>query len=164
MIQWLNDLKETSPEEYQKVLAAAEPKPGQNYSKFNLTQYKETHMARKVRGIRENQEAMQWHRYLKFHTKELDPPDKMTEAECRASWLKDLQGPDYEKRDMFCRKTYRWEPRDIVWVTTGANRYKKKEEEDARHVSRVHSTANGSEAAASAALGRMANFVTLTGA
>ena len=163
MIQWLNDLKENDPEEYGKVLAAAEPGPGQKYSKFNLTQYMESQMARKVRGIREDQEAMQWSRYLKYHTEEICEQDRMSVAECRASWVRDMQSGDFEKRDIFCRKTGAWESRDHVWVTVGAKRYKKKEEEDVRIVARVHSTANGSEGAAMAAQARMANFVSFTG-
>lgn len=163
MIQWLNEVKETNPEEYQKVLAAAEPGPGQRYSKFNLTQYAEARIGRKVRGVREDQEAMQFARYLQYHTTEIQEHDRMTSSECRAAWMRDIQGPDFEKRDVFCRKTGKWEPRDHIWVTTGAKRYKKKEEEDSRQVARIHSSGNGTEAAASAAFARMSNFVCLSG-
>ena len=132
MINWLNDLKENEPEEYVKVLQAAEPGPGQKYSKFNLTMYKETQYAKKIRGVRENQEAMTWSRYLKYHTEEICPEDRMQPAECRASWIKDMSTEDFEKHDIFSKKTGNFEKRDIVWVTTGNNdtRRKKKRNPD----------------------------------
>lgn len=163
MINWLNDLKENEPEEYVKVLQAAEPGPGQKYSKFNLTMYKETQYAKKIRGVRENQEAMTWSRYLKYHTEEICPEDRMQPAECRASWIKDMSTEDFEKHDIFSKKTGNFEKRDIVWVTTGKQRYKKKEEEESRSVQRIHSSQTGSDSAAASARQRMQNFVTLSG-
>ena len=165
MINWLNNLKDENQAEYSKVLSAAEPGPGQRYSKFNLTQYKEQHMARKVRGVREDQEGMTFERYMKYHTEEIEEQDRMSPTECRAAWLRDLAGPDHEKKDVYSKKNQKYEARDIVWVTIGGpKRYKKKEEEESRSVDRVHSTASGSDSVATAAFKRMQNFVTLSGA
>ena len=165
MISWFTDLKDGNPQEYAKVLSAAEPKAGQRYSKFNLTAYHEQHVGRKVRGQREDQEAMVWARYLQFHTEEItDPDDRMTPLECRASWLRDLQGPDAEKREFWSKKRQKWEERDVVWVTIGGpKRYKKKEEEESRSVQRTHTTQSGADSVAAAAYSRMQNFVSMEG-
>ena len=165
MVQWLTDLKDSNPVEYSKVLQAAEPKAGQKYSKFNLTAYHEQHVGRKVRGHKEEDEAMTWPRYCQYHMEEItDPNDRMTLQECRASWLRDLQGPDAEKRDFYCRKRQAWESRDVVWVNTGKPvRYKKKEEEEARMVQRTHQSQSGADSVAAAAFSRMQNFVSMSG-
>ncbi|CAJ1457594.1 unnamed protein product [Effrenium voratum] len=157
VLQWFNTLKDSDGPEYRKVLAAAEPHPGQRYSKFNLTSYREEKTQKKQRGEREEEEAMSWTRYLAFHTEDLALPDRMSASEARAAWLRDPK----ERIPVFVRKLNRWEERDHVWVATkGRKRWKAKLDEDSRTACRAHQSQTGSEQAAASVLGRLGNFVT----
>ena len=164
MTAWFLSLAETDLEEYQKVLHASSPEAGSRKSKFNLSEYREETKHRKIRGEEQGDELMDWSRYLQYHTQEVFPTsERMTASEARTAWLKDLQSPSYERREVHSKKTGKTEWRDFVWEKVGsARRYKRREEAEERVAARSQS-GNGSTAALSEARKRLqaAKFVAL---
>ena len=164
MVSWFLSLMVDDPAEYRKVLESSGPECGQRKSRFSLTQYREKTKQKKIRGEEQGMELMDFSRYIKFHCDEVWPEsERMTKSEARASWLRDLQGPDFERREIYSKKSGKTELRDFVWEkVTGPRRFKRREEEESRSSSRIQES-NGSETAIAAAQKRLAStgFVNL---
>ena len=62
----------------------------------------------------------------------------MTESEVKASWVRDLQGPDFQTERVWSKKNQKWEDRECVWQAM------RREEEENKGVSRVQE-GNGSD-------------------
>ena len=140
---------ETDLPEYRKVLLASAPQAGSRKSNFSLCEYRETIKQRKLRSEEDGYECMDFTRYVEFHTKEVQPAsERMTKSEAQTAWLKDLQGPDFERRSYYSKKSGKVEERDFVWQLSGLpKRFKKREEEHEKSAGRAHHTNNGSDSA-----------------